>query len=298
MRVWRALRAQGAAVLRDGVYLLPASPSRHEALHYQATAIEEMGGKALLMRVDESAMVGTEALTTLFARDTDYAELREPLAVWHQQLPGLTAREARRRLLQLQRRFQAIVEIDFFPGTASGRAAAALADAEAAYNRRFVPDEPQRSHAEIPRLDRVAFRGRLWATRRHLWVDRVASAWLIRRFIDPEARFVWLASPEECPPEALGFDFDGAAFTHAGDKVTFEVMLASFDLVKDAALLRLGELVRYLDVGGSPVPEAAGLQLMLSGARERCPDDDALLDHVGALLDDLYQAYGSIDDHT
>ncbi|MCE8037703.1 MAG: chromate resistance protein ChrB domain-containing protein [Halomonadaceae bacterium] len=295
MRVWRALRALGAAVLRDGVYLLPASEDRFIALRQQAEAIEEMGGKVLLLAADEAAMTCTEGLPALFERVEEYAELQEPLAAWHRQLPRLNAREAQRRLQQLQRRFQAIVEIDFFPGAAREQAAAALADAEAAFNRRFVPDEPQATRAAIPRLDRQAYRGRLWATRRHLWVDRVASAWLIQRFIDPEARFLWLETPGECPPEALGFDFDGAAFTHVDDKVTFEVLLVSFALEGDTALARLGELVHYLDVGGAPVPEAAGLQLMLSGARERCSDDDTLLAHVGPLLDDLYQAYRSTD---
>ncbi|QTF94306.1 MAG: chromate resistance protein [Halomonas sp. BM-2019] len=291
MRIWRALRSLGAAVLRDGVYLLPASPGRYQALQHQADAIQALGGKSLLLEVGETNMESTEVLPALFDRGSDYQELLEAVAHWQTECPSLEEREAQRRLLQLQRRFQAIVELDFFPGAAREQSAVALAEAEAAFNRRFVPDEPQATRAAIPRLDREAFRGRLWATRHHLWVDRVASAWLIQRFIDPEARFLWLASPGDCPPEALGFDFDGAAFTHVDDKVTFEVLLASFTLDGDTALVRLGELVHYLDVGGAPVPEAAGLQLMLSGARERCPDDDTLLAHAGALLDDLYQAY-------
>ena len=295
MRIWRALRSMGAAVLRDGVYLLPASPSLYLALQQQAAAIQALGGKSLLLEVDDTSMETTEVLPSLFDRGSEYQELLEAVASWQQECPNLEEREAQRRLLQLQRRFQALIEIDFFPGAGKERAVAALADAEATYNRSFVPDEPKATRAEITRLERSAFRGRLWATRRHLWVDRVASAWLIQRFIDPEARFLWLESPEQCPPEALGFDFDGAAFTHVDDKVTFEVLLESFGLVAYAALVRLGELVHYLDVGGAPVPEAAGLKLMLSGARERCADDDALLTHVGVLLDDVYQALVNVD---
>ncbi|PAU77284.1 hypothetical protein CK498_08560 [Halomonas salipaludis] len=291
MRIWRALRSMGAAVLRDGVYLLPASPSRYQALQHQADAIQTLGGTSLLLEVDDTSVQTTEVLPSLFDRGAEYQELLEAIASWQRECPRLVAREAQRRLLQLQRRFQALIEIDFFPGAGKERIVESLADAEATYNRCFVPDEPKATRAEIPRLEQSAFRSRLWATRRHLWVDRVASAWLIQRFIDPEARFLWLESPTKCPTEALGFDFDGAAFTHVDDKVTFEVLLASFGLVVDAALVRLGELVHYLDVGGAPVPEAAGLKLMLSGARERCPDDDALLAHVVPLLDDLYQAY-------
>ncbi|MFC7368277.1 chromate resistance protein ChrB domain-containing protein [Vreelandella zhaodongensis] len=291
MRIWRALRSMGAAVMRDGVYLLPESPSRKEALQQQADAILELGGKALLLEVDESAMATTERLPPLFDRTADFQDLLGAVAEWKKACPSLEEREAQRRLIQLQRRFQTIIEIDFFPGPGRERAIAALAEAEAVYNRCFVPDEPQAIQADIPQRDRSEFRGRVWATRRRLWVDRVASAWLIQRFIDPEARFLWLESPGQCPPEALGFDFDSATFTHVDEKVTFEVLLVSFGLDGDPALSRVAELVHYLDIGGLPVPEAVGVQLMLAGARERCENDDVLLEHISVLLDDLYHAY-------
>jgi len=119
-------------------------------------------------------------------------------------------------------------------------------------------------------------------------VDRLASAWLIRRFIDPQARFQWLAKPADCPKKALGFDFDGATFTHVGDRVTFETLMASFGLDEDTALARLAAMVHQLDVGGDPVAEAAGFEAVLAGARERLADDDALLAEMSAVLDSLY----------
>jgi len=291
MRIWRALRGLGAAVLRDGVYLLPASPTRREALELQVGAIRELGGNALLIEVDDSAIDSVEVLPSLFDRTPDFQALRAAVADWKQACPQLEERDAQRQLTQLQRRLQSIVEIDFFPGSESERAIMALAEAATVFNRCFVPDEPQPIQAEIPRLDHSAFRGKRWATRRRPWVDRRASAWLIKRFIDPEARFVWLEHPSQCPPDALGFDYDGAYFTHIDDKVTFEVLLASFSLETQAGLSRIAELVHYLDVGGTPVPEAVGLKLMLAGAKERCDDDDALLQHTDMLFDDLYQAY-------
>jgi hypothetical protein len=123
------------------------------------------------------------------------------------------------------------------------------------------------------------------------WVDRVASAWLIKKFIDPQASFRWLAKPSDCPRKALGFDFDGAAFTHVGERVTFEVLMLSFGLENDAALERMAALVRSLDmgsVGAGVVAEAAGFEAVLAGARERLADDDALLDAIGGVLDSLY----------
>jgi hypothetical protein len=102
---------------------------------------------------------------------------------------------------------------------------------------------------------------------------------------------VRLAAPDACPAEALGFDFDGAVFTHVGAKVTFEVLLTSFGLTKDAALNRLGALVHYLDVGGIPVLEAVGLETLISGMRQRWTGDDELLVETEKIFDAFYQAF-------
>src|SRR5262249_9393099 len=107
-------------------------------------------------------------------------------------------------------------------------------------------------------------------------------------FIDPEPTFRWLAKPSDCPKSALGFDFDGATFTHVGDRVTFETLLASFGLEEDPALLRLAAIVHHLDVGGSPVPEAIGFAAVTGGARERVDDDNARLAERSTVLDSLY----------
>jgi hypothetical protein len=121
----------------------------------------------------------------------------------------------------------------------------------------------------------------------------VASAWLIRRFIDPDAQFLWLKSPDECPQGVLGFDFDGAAFTHVGERVTFEVLLASFGLDKDLALLRLGEIVHALDVGGRAAPEAVGFEAVMAGTRQRVDNDDELLAQMSPVLDALYTHFAA-----
>ena len=133
----------------------------------------------------------------------------------------------------------------------------------------------------------------MWATREHLWIDRVASAWLIRRFIDPQARFTWLKRIKDCPKKALGFDFDGAEFTHADSKVTFEVLVASFGLEHDEGLARMGALVHYLDIGGIPVAEAPGFASIMAGARTLYADDDLLLKWMTPTLDSLYAAYAN-----
>jgi hypothetical protein len=158
------------------------------------------------------------------------------------------------------------------------------------------PDEPHSAIGRIRRLDAVEYAGRTWATRQRPWADRLASAWLIRRFIDPSARFIWPKSPKDCPKRALGFDFDGAVFTHIGGKVTFEVLLESFGLDADAGLRQVGALIHYLDVGGIPVAEAAGVEALLRGARTAFGDDDRLLEEAAKILELLYISYSKQDE--
>src|SRR3989338_114229 len=140
----------------------------------------------------------------------------------------------------------------------------------------------------IARLPTVQFQNQRWAPRARPWVDRLACAWMIRRFIDPGARFVWLADPASPPADVLGFDFDGARFTHVGALVTFEVLIASFGLETDPRLQRLARAVHYLDTGGMPVSEAAGLEAVLAGLREVHADDDALAQAAAQVFDALY----------
>src|SRR6185437_1038985 len=128
----------------------------------------------------------------------------------------------------LGREIASVIARYYFPGQSRDQVESALADAEAALNARFAPDEPHPARHKIRRRDPKEDAGRTWAARERLWIDRVASAWLIRRFIDAKAKFLWLRSVKKVPKQAVGFDFDGAEFTHTGNKVTFEVLLASF----------------------------------------------------------------------
>jgi hypothetical protein len=291
IRLWRLLKGLGAAVLRDGVYLLPQRETLQHALEEQVHGVQTLGGVAYLLAVD--AVTATDVhFRTLFDRSEEYATLLAAMAQLRATLAEMTEAPARRVLQQVRREHAAIVEIDYFPGPAQAQSAQALAEADAAVTRHFSPDEPQPLHTGIRHLERIAYRGKLWATRQRVWVDRVASAWLIRRFIDPDARFVWVHTPQDCPADAIGFDFDGAAFTHTGNRVTFEVLLASFDLATDPALTRLGVLVHSLDVGGVPVPEAAGFEAILTGVRASCVDDDQILTAITPVLNAFYTAFG------
>ena len=300
MRIWRALKALCCAALRDGAYLLPAGAGRAAALRELGDECEREGGSAWLMTVTPDSAEDDAAYRQLFDRSEQYAELRKSWKGEYRGLRALSMTELTRLRKRLEKEFEALRASDFFPSEASVEAEAAWIDFAKRVDALLSPDEPHESVGKLSRLDPAAYRGRTWATRRRLWVDRVASAWLIRRFIDPEARFRWLAKPSECPKSALGFDFDGATFTHVDDRVTFETLLASFGLDADLALARLGAIVHALDVGGEPVAEAAGFEAVMAGARERIGDDDALLAEMSNVLDSLYahfqrQAEGAAD---
>ena len=291
MRIWRALKAAGAGLLRDGAYLLPNRERSREVLEEQGAEIKAAGGLVQVLSFDAESPQQNSDLIALFDRTDDYAGAIQRLDVLKGELAKLTDPEARQRLAGITREVAAVVARDFFPGEPRKQMEGALADTEASLNARFAPDEPHAAHRKIQPRDRKDYRGRTWATRERLWIDRVASAWLIRRFIDPKARFLWLKRVKDCPKSAVGFDFDGAEFTHVDSKVTFEVLVSSFNLEQDTGLLRLGALIHHLDVGGIPIAEGPGFATIMAGARSLQQDDDALLKAMTPVLDNLYAGY-------
>lgn len=293
MRLWRALKASGAGPLRDGVYVLPISEASRRTFEEQATEIKGAGGSAHIVAFEADSPQQQAAFMALFDRTAEYRDVSLHLEALKRSFPKLKESEARQRLAAVRRDIGAVVARDFFPAASREQMEGALADAEMALNARFSPDEPRSAAHQIRRYDPKEYRGRVWATREHLWIDRVASAWLIRRFIDPKAKFLWLKRVKDCPKRAVGFDFDGAEFTHVGTKVTFEVLVASFSLEQDEALTRLGALVHHLDVGGIPTPEGPGFAAVMAGARALQPDDDALLAAMSPVLDSLHKTYSS-----
>jgi len=291
MRLWRAIKALGCAALRDGAYILPASEEHAVALADLSVQTNAGGGQAWVVDVLPRSRDDNAAFAALFDRSSEYNDLIHALDVARKALAMQTPLDAARTRKRFLKELEAIQRIDFFPGDAAVAAQSAWADFNEAANAVISPGEPLPQARAIPILPVRDFQGRTWATRRHLWVDRVASAWLIRRYIDADARFLWLDSPADCPREALGFDFDNASFTHVGDKVTFEVLLASFQLEEQPGMARLAALVHALDVGGEANADAAGFEAILSGARSRLRDDDELLKEMGAVLDSLLNHY-------
>lgn len=283
MRIWRSLKASGAAVPRDGVYLMPDREPCRETLESIAVEVRENGGTAMVLRTEEP---DDGNFVRLFERTEEFSALLADAVKARGELSADTAPDVLKQSRKLRKVFTGLSAIDFFPGEAQRQTETALNELELSVVRILSPDEPRAIDGPISLLSISDYQGRTWATRSRPWVDRLASAWLIRRFIDPHAHLRWLASPNDCPADALGFDFDGATFSHFDGRVTFEVLLASFSL-EQPALKRLGALVHFLDVGGVQPPEAVGIESVLGGLRDAINDDDQLLTAASAVFDSL-----------
>jgi hypothetical protein len=290
VRVWRALKATGAGSLREGVYLLPDSAPTAKALWELESTIVDAGAQAHMLVVEARDEAQERSFRALFDRTEQYAELLESIKDARGGIRKASEAQLHKTLRGLEQQLQAIQASDFFSGREGQKAGDALAKLRRDVELQLSPDEPAASHAAIEQRRASDYQGRKWATRRRPWIDRLATAWLVLRFIDKSPSFLWLADPKKCPKDALGFDFDGATFTHVGDKVSFEVVAQAFGLDGDPALQRLGQLVHYIDVGGIPVDEAPGLEMVVRGLQAQHADDDRLLAASVPVFDSLHAA--------
>ncbi len=288
VRVWRRLRALGAVPLKRSAYLLPDTADRYEDFQWLAQEIQREGGDATLLRVQQIENMTAADVLRLFhePRNADYRQLavryRKLLQTLDHKSDAAQAR-AHAELLRLQKDHRRIHDIDFFdaPGGAEVRR---LEEAIAMRARRPETTRPD----DRPALDLGTLRGRRWVTRPRPHVDRIASAWLIKRFIDPEAVFVF-AEPAEFPADAIPFDAPGAELSHHGEDCTFETLVRRARL-RDRRLARLAEIVHEADLrdGKYPHEEARGIDVAIRALLASSPDDHQVLAHGTALFEGLY----------
>ncbi|MGF2878624.1 chromate resistance protein ChrB domain-containing protein [Acinetobacter johnsonii] len=282
MRIWRSLKSNGAATLRDGVYLLPAIQSEKFD-----TVIDDHfneNGHAYIFHTEAPAHLD---LAQLFDRTGEYEELRTEISQIQSTLEESKKKEYLKQIRKLRKSVNSLVEIDFFPNIQQSKTLNELTRLEHAIARLGEDDEPNNFEQQIKVLFKQDFQNKIWATRKRPWVDRLASAWIIQKFVDPQAEFIWLEHPDDCPKDALGFDFDHAKFTHINNLVTYEVLMYSFKL-QNPALNKIAEIVHFLDVGGNEPAEALGIEKILQGLRSTITNDDQLLQLSNHIFDGLY----------
>ncbi len=286
MRVLRTLESLGAGVMREGVYLMPDTPAARQSLEALVEYVGKSAGTAQLLRVASSSPAQQESFVRLFDRSARYEELIKTVRSLRVGFGHSDPAAISRVLAKQRREFENIASLDFFPGPGRGRAERALADAEAAVKKLLFTAQSQTALDAQEKLF-----ARTWATRKPVWADRLACAWLIRRFIDPEAKLVWLDKAESAPNGAIGYAYDGAHFAASETRVSYEEMLRRLNLAGNAALAKIGTIVHSLEMRGDAVPEAAGVQTLLQGAHRRSTAEPDLLAEAEKTFDLLYEAY-------
>jgi hypothetical protein len=287
--LWRRLRRLGAVSPKAGVYVLPDRDECVEAFQWMAREVEHARGDALLMRVDRFDGLDDARLVKLFqdARARDYRAVEASTVRLQRSIAARRPRrardvaQAREALARLRRSYAEVVRVDFFDNPVRPRVEARLGDLD----RRLSPaplGEPR-----VGAVSRDAYRGRKWVTRPSPHVDRLACAWLIRRFIDPDAVIRYAAAPE---PGEVPFDMTEGEFGHRGNRCTFETMVEAFGL--DAPGLRwIAEIVHEIDLrdGRYARPEAVGVDAILKGW-SALPDREKEA-HGIALFQGLYETF-------
>ena len=282
MRVWRSIKNCGAATLRDGVYLLPSTHADKFDDISQYHQNEE--GKVYIFNCNCPENID---LVKLFDRNEEYLVFLKQLKMLENELVVTKKNEHLKPIRKLKKSLNQLIQIDYFPQPIQQQSTKALNDLEYKITRLGEIDEPEISLQTIQALKIEHFQNKVWATRKRPWIDRLASAWFIQKFIDPSAQFKWLDSPTDCPTDAIGFDFDGAKFTHIDNFVTFEVLIHSFKQ-NNFALNKIAEIVHYLDIGGHEPAEAVGFEKIIHGLKTTILDDDQLLTLSNHIFDGLY----------
>ena len=291
MRVWRTLKSAGGGVLRDGVYVFPTEAPLDSTLADVEAEIKAAGGFAMTVELHLKTPEQMAHVRALFDRTKEYAALMASTSSAIASLKRRGKRKGSTLVQRLRRSFDDLVKIDYFPGQAQLQAKAAISNLGREAQLLFSDGEPRSARRSIRALDAEKYHNRTWVTRTDLWIDRIACVWLIKRFIDENAKFIWMDHPRKRPKGSVGFDFDGAQFSHIDNKVTFEVLLTSFGLDSDPGLVSLAQAIHYLDVGGIPVADAKGLEIILRGVKEKSRTDNRFSQEAVKVFDFVYAGY-------
>jgi hypothetical protein len=299
VKTWRRLQTMGAVQLKSSLYVLPFSETNYEHLQWLAKEVEELGGEAVFFQCVAVENVTEAQIKVLFgkARDGDYSRLDEEIRAFLASYEGRAlkheeaVRDFQTGLKKFTRRFRAIQEIDFFP---TGRAENVTMLLSSGADRLKVLNGETVGPSPVAVLRREEYQGRLWVTRERPYIDRLASFWLIKRFIDPKAQIQFISPTEKHQPSSqrVYFDMAGGEFTHREQMITFEVLIASFGL-KDRGLSRLAGLIRHIDLKENleEAEEAGTLQDLIDGLVKITPDDHELVQRAFLVFDALYITY-------
>jgi hypothetical protein len=290
VKIWRRLKGLGAVTVKNSVYALPANAETQEDFAWLIKEIAELGGEAFVCEARLVDGLGDSEVQALFdaARDEDYAEIAAAARDLGGKRSDGTDAEFATQMARLRKQLDEIVAIDFFGADGREPAEGLVSGLEAGLH-----EEDNAVTATETKAASDPLKGRTWVTRQGVQVDRIASAWLIRRFIDQAARFKFVpGTGYAAQPGELRFDMFEGEFTHRGDRCTFEVLLAEAKL-DDPALVAIGEIIHDIDLkdGKYGREEAAGVRSLIAGITASHKDDPQRLERGAVLLDDLYSSF-------
>jgi len=288
VKVWRRLKKFGAIQLKTSAYVLPDEPTHYERFQWLSKEIIDVGGDATLARVAQLENMPHAAVVALFndARSKDYNELLGPL------LELTKSRKARQanpdgfvnQLQKLKGRFLEIQAIDYFHCPRAE-------DLQRLFQKAETLESPSKKPAGSKRLLIADYKGKLWVTRLRPEIDRVGSAWLIRKFIDPEAKFVFADTPA-AQPQAIPYDMLDVEFSHHGECCTFETLIDRFG-IRDRAVLRIAELIHDADLEDDKFHrvEGVGVERVFKGWAKQGLTDQEILAKGFECFDGLYAEF-------
>jgi hypothetical protein len=290
VKIWRRLKGLGAVTVKNSVYALPANAETQEDFAWLIKEIAELGGEAFVCEARLVDGLGDSEVQALFdaARDEDYAEIAAAARDLGGKRSDGTDAEFATQMARLRKQLDEIVAIDFFGADGREPAEGLVSGLEAGLH-----EEDNAVTATETKAASDPLKGRTWVTRQGVQVDRIASAWLIRRFIDQAARFKFVpGTGYAAQPGELRFDMFEGEFTHRGDRCTFEVLLVEAKL-DDPALVAIGEIIHDIDLkdGKYGREEAAGVRSLIAGIAASHKDDPQRLERGAVLLDDLYSSF-------
>jgi hypothetical protein len=300
MKIWRKLAKTGAVQLKGAVYILPASDEHEELFQWIIGEVKSLGGDGAFVRTPRVETIPNPEVRALFnaQRDAEYRELDKVLDGLERKVQSSRksavagTREAVAGPLAVSKKtFEDIQGRDFFSSPLGRETGKRIRSLETAFSVLQEPDTAKA--APLARKDLKAYRRKVWVTRKRPFIDRMAAAWLIRRFLDPEARFRFIDEKEsgQLASGEIAFDMQGGEFTHHGDLCTFEVLVRSFG-IKDKAVRKIAEVVHDLDLKDDKYGNAAGsgIEEVLTGIRKTVKDDAEMLEKGIAVFEMMYQS--------
>jgi hypothetical protein len=282
LRIYRRLQKEGTLLLKDGVHLLPYSEDRYELFQWLSQEIRTLSGEMQFVTIEKIEMMDNNEIISLFQKQAErsYLDLEERIKTFS--IDTQKEYESYQLLKKIIRDFETLHALDFFHSSKGEK----LKNEIQSLQISLEPTQPENIISPCLRTD---FQSKKWQTRPKPFVDRMASAWLIRKFIDPKAHFIFSSTIDTTQNDVITYDMNDATFTHLGDLCTFEVLVLAF-CINDKKVKEIAKIIHNLDIKDDKysTPQAEGISTILASIRQQTLNDSEILVQSNLIFDYLY----------